>query len=87
MMAPMWLHDLKRKNAGSPLSSTTPASTTEPLHKQRHGLSRQELDRLIRKTQELRDELTAAVRHVDPSEYSDERIQQLLAEARKHRRR
>lgn len=85
-MAPMWLHDLKRKNDGSPLSSTSSSSTTEALHKQRHGLSRQELDRLTQKTQELRDELTAAVRHVDPSEYSDERIQRLLAEARKHRK-
>lgn len=85
-MAPMWLHDLKRKHDGSPLASTPPTNTTEALHKQRHGLSRQELDRLTRKTQELRDELTAAVRHVDPSEYSDERIQHLLTEARKHRK-
>ncbi len=84
----MWLHDLKRKNTGGPLSSTSTSLSppAEALHKQRHGLSRQELDRLTQKTQELREELTAAVRHVDPSEYSDERIQQLLTQARRNRK-
>lgn len=80
----MWLRDLKRENgSGGEGSATSPLSHARPLHKQRHGLSRQELDRLVQRTQELRDELTAAIHHVDPSEYSDERIQHLLAQARK----
>ncbi len=79
----MWLRDLKRENDGKPGSAASPLSDAQALHRQRHGLSRQEMDRLVQRTQELRDELTATIHHVDPSEYSDERIQHLLAQARK----
>lgn len=79
----MWLRDLKRENTGRQASTASPLSDAPPLHRQRHGLSRQELERLTQRTQELRDELTATIHHVDPSEYSEERIQHLLAQARK----
>ena len=79
----MWLRDLKRENVGKQDSATSPLADAQPLHKQRYGLSRLELDRLIQRTRELRDELTAGIHHIDPAEYSDERIQQLLAQAKK----
>lgn len=79
----MWLRDLKRENGGEPAAATSPLSNGQALHKERHGLSRQEMDRLVQRTQALRDELTASIHHVDPTEYSDDRIQQLLAQARK----
>ena len=79
----MWLRDLKRENDGAQGSAAAPLSNDPALHRERHGLSRQELDRLVQRTQELREELTATIHHVDPSEYSDERIQQLLVQARK----
>lgn len=79
----MWLRDLKRENVGGPDSTDSSLAHHQPLHKQRHGLNRLELDRLIQRTQELRDELSATIRHVDPAEYSDERIQRLLADAKR----
>lgn len=45
------------------------------------SLTREEHARLTRASQVLHDELAATIRHIDPSEYSEERLQELLAQA------
>ena len=45
------------------------------------SLTREEHARMTRAAQVLQDELAATVRHIDPSEYSEERLQELLAQA------
>ena len=80
----MWLEDLQRENR---LSRHAFHEHRADPDRQRHdmGLTRQELARLALKTQELREELAATVRRVDPSEYSAERIQKLLTAAKQNR--
>ena len=45
------------------------------------SLSKEEHARIARAAEVLHDELAATVRHIDPAEYSEERLQELLAQA------
>ena len=77
-LSTMWLRELKQREF-----EDLPALDGEDQVEEERGfsLTKEEHARLTQAGQSLRDELAAAVRHIDPSEYSQERLQQLLTEA------
>ncbi len=78
----MWLDELKEKNREGHRTIHMPVRPPTPAQ-ERHGLNRKEHARLAEKTQELREELAAEVRRIDPKEYTEERIQNLLAQTQR----
>ena len=74
----MWLHDLKQQNRNPQPRSQ--ASDQEPPIRADH-LTDEEHIRLKEKTQALHNELAASVKHIDPAEYTESRVHQLLEQA------
>lgn len=77
----MWLEELKLENKlSNRLRPEYDGGQDTP--QKADLLTKDELARLTQKSQALHDELATTVRHIDPAEYSEERVHALLAEAR-----
>lgn len=83
----MWLRDLKHKNKLS-----EHPRLEEPLFlddvsvgEREFCLTKEEHGQLKEAEQALQRELALGVRHIDPAEYSDERIERLLEQASQNR--
>ncbi len=80
----MWLDELRHENRLSRSSFQERVAPSDTPRKDT-GFTREELTRLADKTLELRQELATTVRRIDPVEYTDERIQELLNQVRKNK--
>lgn len=77
----MWLRDLKQKNKDA-LNPSDDSSTEKGRKRDTVFVPRCEQVRLSENIQALHDELAETVTHVDPAEYSDEKIELLLRQAK-----
>ncbi len=80
MLAVMWLEELKLENKlSNRLRPEYDGGQDTP--QKADLLTKDELARLSQRAQALHDELATTVRHIDPAEYSEERVHALLTEA------
>lgn len=77
----MWLEELKQQNLLA--LGHTQATQEEPPPKTDHPQrTEKERQRINKGMQSLYEELAASVNHIDPGEYTENRIQGLLEQAR-----
>lgn len=85
-LSSMWLPELKKKNASA--AREQEGSLPEPLEAAEENdaitITKAEHMRWNARDQDLQESLAQAVRHIDPAEYTDDRIQQLLATAQQN---
>ncbi len=77
----MWLEELKQQNLLA-LGHTQSKQAEPPPKTDERQLTGEEHQRLKQGMQSLYEELAASVKHIDPSEYTEDRIQGLLEQAR-----
>ena len=77
----MWLRDLKQKNKDA-LKSPSESAPEQGRKRDTVFVPRCEQVRLSENIQALHEELAESVTHIDPAEYSEEKIELLLQQAK-----